>query len=712
MPGDTAKRVLQLREAIRRHDHLYYVSAAPEISDREYDRLFRELKDLEEQHPELVTPDSPTQRVGGAPISGFRTVMHTVPMRSIDNTYNATELREFDRRVRDGLGGDTYRYVVDAKIDGVAVSLRYEDARLILAVTRGDGTAGDDITHNARTIPSIPLVLQGRGIPSVLEVRGEVYWPLDAFRRFNERRAAAGEPTVANPRNGAAGTLKQLDPRKVAGRGLQFITHGFGQIDPLPAATHSALFAKLASWGVPTGGEPALFPDIESVIQRLDEWDARRRTMPYETDGLVIKVDDLSQRDALGSTSRYPRWCIAYKFAAEQAESILRKVDFQVGKSGIITPRAVMDPVPLSGTTVRHASLHNFDQVDRLGVRIGDTVVVEKAGEIIPQVIRVILEKRPKDAKPIRRPTKCPVCGGEVEQDEGGVYIRCINPACPAQIKERLIHFCGRNQMDIQGAGEALIEQLVADRPGARPLVRDFADLYHLHDHRDEIRALEFEQERTIKGERKTIQVPFGEKRTDTLLAGIEESKTRPLARLLAALGIRHVGGSTSELLANRFGSMTALLKTCEGINPSKHGAAVLAGAAIPACDEKLMAVNGVGPEMAAGIRHFLTSDAGREIIRRLKDAGVNMTQPKRAVAADSPLAGKTVVVTGTLSSMDRKEAQDLIVRLGGKPAGSVSAKTDLVVHGENAGSKLDKARQLGVPTVDEEGFCKLLGKP
>ncbi|MDO8629201.1 MAG: hypothetical protein Q7R41_01805, partial [Phycisphaerales bacterium] len=469
------KGIEQLRDEIRKHDHAYYVLARPVISDREYDKFFDELKKLEEEHPELVTPDSPTQRVGGAPIAGFKQVAHAIPMMSVDNTYNSDQLREFDERVRKGLGGETYRYLVDPKIDGVAVSLIYEGGLLRQAITRGNGKTGDDITHNVRTIRSVPLRLRadpetplrlrargqgeatpntplppggrgqgegalghastGAGLPDLLEVRGEIVWPTEDFEKFNAKLEAEGKEPFANPRNATAGTLKQLDPKNVTGRGLVFVAHGTGRIDPLSAATASELFEQLQRWGVPVSPNREVADSIEAIIDKLDEWDTRRHKLPYETDGLVIKVDAFDQRDVLGATSRYPRWCIAYKFAPERAETRIKYVDFQVGKLGTITPRAVMEPVLLSGTTVRHATLHNFDQVDRLGVMIGDTVVVEKAGEIIPQVVEVVLKKRPKDAKPIARPTKCPECGGEVEQDEGGVYIRCINPTCPAQLK-------------------------------------------------------------------------------------------------------------------------------------------------------------------------------------------------------------------------------------------------------------------------------------
>ena len=693
-----SERIEQLREQIREHDHRYYVQANPTISDHEYDRIFAELKQLEADHPDLVTPDSPTRRVGESPIDGFRHVSHAVPMLSIDNTYDEAQLREFDRRVAKGLGCEPppggrgsrqdaadYRYEVDPKIDGVAVSLRYESGRFILGATRGDGTVGDDVTHTIRTVRAVPLSLKGRNVPDVLEVRGEVYWPREEFDRFNEERRAAGGQVFANPRNATAGTLKQLDPRNVAGRGLSFIAHGFGLIEPLEFDRFSRLLDALADWGIPVSTHRLTDADIDRVIQHIHEWETHRHTLPYETDGVVIKVDRFDQRELLGATSRYPRWCIAYKYAAQQAESRVLRVDFQVGKLGTITPRAVMEPMQLSGTTVRHATLHNFDQLERLDVRIGDTVVVEKAGEIIPQVIRVVPDKRPADAKKITPPKKCPVCTGQVVKDEGGVYVRCINPNCPAQLKERLVYFVGRNQLDIEGLGETIIEKLVD-----RGLIHSYADLYTLDKNRDELAALEIEQQRTIKGETKTIMVPFGQKRTETVLAGVERSKKQPLSRVLAALNIRHVGSSTADLLADHFGDMEKI-----------------ASASV----DELQEVEGIGPELAASLRTFFESDAGKKAWRDLQKAGVNMKQSKSAKAADSPLAGKTVVVTGTLEHYTRTEIQNRIKSLGGKVASSVSKKTDLVLVGESPGSKADKARQLNVRTIDEDEFKKEFGQ-
>jgi DNA ligase (NAD+) len=670
MATSAAKEIEELRRTIRRHDYLYYVLAQPEISDRQYDRLMDRLIKLEREHPELVTPDSPTQRVGGEPLEGFEQVRHAVPMLSIDNTYSAEEVREFDARVRKGLGGERVQYLVDPKIDGVAVALHYEAGQLVRAVTRGDGATGDDITHNVRTLRSIPLRLIGTKPPDRVEVRGEVYWPKSGFAAFNRKRAEAGEPTFANPRNATAGTLKQLDPRLIKGRNLRFMAHGFGRVEPLRAQRASELMDRLAEWGVPVNPHHWKFTSIDALIKHIDAWEPQRLKLDYETDGVVVKVDDLDQRDALGATSRYPRWCIAYKYAAEQAESKLLDVQVQVGKLGTLTPRAIMEPVQLSGTTVRHASLHNFDQIERLGVMIGDTVVVEKAGEIIPQVISVVPGKRPKDAKPIKRPKQCPVCRGPVAADEGGVYLRCINPACPAQLKERLQFFCGRDQMDIEGVGPAVVEQLVE-----AGLVREFADLYRLREKRDKLIGLE----------------RMGAKSVDNMLAGIDASLKRPLARLLAALNIRHVGTRAAELLADHFGTMDRLMA---------------------ASAEELQEVEEIGPVVAESIVSWFTSAAGRKTIEHLQRVGVTMRQPKRAVTGDQPLAGKTVVVTGTLENFDRKEIQDYITRLGGKPAGSVSKKTAFLVVGENPGSKLDAAKKLGVEIIDEATFRKRYGGP
>lgn len=655
-----------LRDEIRGHDRAYYVLAQPEISDRAYDALMRQLREIEDQHPDLVTPDSPTRRVGGQPIDGFEKVAHSEPMLSVENTYSPDELRAFDARVKRTLGADVdVRYVVDPKIDGVAVSLIYEDSILARAVTRGDGKTGDDITHNVRTIRSVPLRLSTR-FPGRLEVRGEVVWPTADFDRFNEQREAAGEQVFANPRNAAAGSMKQLDPANLEGRELMFVAHGFARINPGQhgLSTHSDFLCKISEWwGIPVSRHVDCVRSIDEVIERLDEWDERRHGLPYETDGLVIKVDSLDDQDSLGTTSRAPKWCIAYKFAADQAETVLEGVDYMVGKFGTITPRANLKAVHLAGTVVQHASLHNFDQIERLGVRIGDLVAVEKAGEIIPQVVRVV--RSADDGEAIDPPTECPVCGGEVAGEEGAVAICCTNSTCPAQIKEQLIHFCGRDYMDVEGAGRTTIETLVE-----KGLVSCHADLYRLHLRQDELVALD----------------RMGKKSVTVLLAGIEESKARPLSRLLAALNIRFVGRRMGATLAAAFGSMDRLESAAE---------------------DELTAVEGVGPEVAGSVRRFFAG-AGTGVVSRLMELGVSMTEPKGEAAEDSPISGKTVVVTGTLSRFSRKEMQDLVARLGGKASGSVSKKTDFVVAGENAGSKLDKANKLGIRVLGEDEFLEI----
>ncbi|NLX15296.1 MAG: NAD-dependent DNA ligase LigA [Phycisphaerales bacterium] len=667
---EAEKTIAELREQISRHDYLYYVLAEPEISDQHYDKLYRQLLDLETQYPDLVTPESPTQRVGGQPLEGFAQVTHAVPMLSIDNTYNEGELREFDRRVAKGLSGERYTYVLDPKIDGVAISLRYEEGQLVLAATRGDGERGDDITQNARTIRAIPLRLKAGGdlfsgkIPEVVEVRGEVFWPTADFEKYNKQREAAGEPTFANPRNATAGTLKQLDSRIVAQRRLSFMAHGFGRIEPLSVESHWDLFQRFKAWGIPTNPHIKRVEDIDAVVREIHAWDKKRHAMAYATDGVVVKVDCIDQRRKLGVTSRSPRWCIAYKFAAERARTRLHSVRFQVGKLGTITPVANLEPVLLAGTTVKSASLHNFDQIERLGVRVGDFVYVEKAGEIIPQVVEVDEKDRPKDTRPIMPPEQCPVCSSKTVRDEGGVFLRCVSPACPAQIKERLRYFCGRDQMDIEGVGTALAEQLVDSG-----LVTEFADLYCLKDRREELVALE----------------RMGPKSADNLLAAIEKSKGNPLSRLLAALNIQHVGVNTAELLAERFGSMDALLA---------------------ADAEELQEIEGIGPEVATSIIEFMHGKGGKRTIEHLRSIGVNRTEPKRNRSAEYRyFFDKTIVVTGTLERFSRQEAEDLIKSRGGRTAGSVSGKTAFVVAGKNPGSKLDKARDFGVEVIDETEF-------
>jgi len=638
---DIRDKIDALRAAIGRHDRLYYVDAAPEISDREYDHLMDELKALEAAHPELITPDSPTQRVAGAPIEGFETVAHPVPMLSIDNTYDRAALREFDARVRRGLGDHAPSgYLVEPKIDGVAISLRYEDGRLVRAATRGDGRTGDDITANARTIRVIPWRLNAGGdaVSEVVEVRGEVFWPTAIFRRVNAERAAQGLEPFANPRNGTAGTLKQLDPGVVAERRLSFVAHGVGEISGDLPERASQLAERLERWGVPFSREMRRVDDIDAAWEVIEAFSAIRHTLPYAVDGAVVKVDRFDEREALGATSRFPRWCIAYKY------------ETGAGGPGPSTPVARLTPVPLAGTTVSNASLHNLDQIERLGVRLGDTVVVEKAGEIIPQVVEVVADQRPADARPIPVPRACPVCGGPVARDAGGVYLRCVNPECDAQLRERLRWFAGRNQMDIAHLGPALIDQLVATG-----LVKHFADLY------------------TLTVEPLMSLERMGEQSARNVVDAIAASKDRGLARVLAGLGIRHVGGRAAEILAATFGDIDTLAAAGE---------------------QALVAVDEIGPTIAASVRRFFDSDAGRDTIARLKAVGVRMTADRPAAAA-APLAGKTVVVTGALQGFTRAAAAAAIKAAGGRVASSVSRKTDFVVAGDAPSTKPSSSEGL-----------------
>lgn len=666
------QEIHDLREQIRYHDRLYYEQGRTEISDREYDRLFERLRKIEAEHPDLVAEDSPTQSPGGQPLAGFASVQHAVPMLSIDNTYSESMLRDFDHRVRQGLETDDYRYVCEPKIDGVAMSLRYEraseaSAELVRAVTRGDGQTGDDVTANVRLLSSVPSQLAGADLPAVIEVRGELYWPKAEFTEENRRRSERGDEPLANPRNATAGAIKMQKGWFVRRRPLEFIMHGFGELSAPPSDSYWQIMEQFARWGVPVTGRAVRCETIDEVWRFIESFAAERHELPYEVDGVVVKVDSLAQRDVLGRTSRAPRWCIAYKYEAEQAETVLADVDFQVGRLGTVTPVARLEPVQLAGTTVSNASLHNFDQIKRLGVKIGDTVVVEKAGEIIPQVVRVVVERRPAKATDIPRPSHCPTCQGPVQQDEDGVYLRCINPECPAQLRERLEFFAGRGQMDIDHLGPALIDQLVE-----AGLVRHFADLY------------------ALTAEQLTGLERMGEKSAGNVVQAIRASKDRPLSRLLAGLGIRHVGGRASELLARRFGHIDAIAAASE---------------------EELTEVDEIGPVIARSVREFFDSPAGRETVQRLKQAGVNVESSQSAPPAEGPLAGKTVVVTGTLETLSRSEAKQAIVDAGGRAAASVSGKTDFVVVGADPGSKADKARQLGVTILDESEFRKLLAQ-
>ncbi len=664
--GESIKtRIEQLRRDLEHHNYLYYIDAKPEISDRQFDLLMKELTDLESAHPEYQSPDSPTQRVGGQPIDSFRSVEHAVRMMSIDNTYDEAEVRAFDERVRKRLNGQTPAYVLEPKIDGVAATLRYEAGLLVLAATRGDGKTGDDITAQARTIQAIPLRLAD--VPRVVEVRGEIYMPNAEFVKLNIQREAAGEEIYKNPRNLTTGTLKQLDPKITAQRRLRFIAHGLGQVDPLPVESYWDWLQLIRKWRLPVAEHASHAADIDQVIKAIEAFAEVRGKLAYQTDGMVVKVDRFDQRDMLGATDKFPRWAVAYKYKAEQMQTELKSVDWQVGKGGTLTPVARLTPVFLAGSTVSNASLHNIDQIRKLDVHERDTIVVEKAGEVIPYVRQVVAEKRHKGAKPIEPPTKCPSCGSKVEKETDGPYIRCINPDCPAQFREKLKWFVGRNQMDIENVGDVLVDQL-ADAG----LVKTFADLYRL------------KREQLIGLER------MGEKSVASVLASIDGSRSRGLDRLLAGLGIRHVGNRVAYVLATQFGSMDALAA---------------------ATAQQLSAVHEIGDVIAQSVFDFFNSAAGKHIVTELKSVGLDPKMEKPAASETLPLSGKTVVVTGTLPTLERKEAEDLIVKLGGKASGSVSKKTSFVVAGESAGSKLDKAKELGIEVVDEAEFLKRVGR-
>ncbi len=654
-----------MRREIRRHDHLYYVLSAPEISDHDYDALFAELKQLEAAHPEWVTSDSPTQRVSGRPLEGFSTVRHAVPMLSMDNTYNADELKAFDERVRKQLDTSDYDYVVELKIDGLAISLRYEKGVLVTGATRGNGEEGDDVTANIRTIKAVPLSLMNRDdVPEVLEVRGEVYMPTGSFVELNRMRAEAGEPAFANPRNAAAGSLKLLDARITATRNLAFFAYATGEMSRPLAADHFHTLEQFKALGLPVNPNVDRAKDIDEVVNICMGWSEKRFDLDYQTDGMVVKVNRFDQRDILGTTGRAPRWCIAYKFPAERAETVVESIAVQVGKSGILTPVANLTPVQLSGTTVKRASLHNFDELQRLDVRPGDTVLIEKAGEIIPQVVEVKAESRREGAKPFEVPTKCPVCDTDVVKDEAGVYIRCPNPHCQGQLKERLRYFAGRGQMDIDRLGTSLIEQLVD-----RGLVEGFADLYRLT--KDDLASLD----------------RMAEKSAQNVLDGIEASKHRPLWRFLAALGIRHVGSQSAQILAEHFGSLEALRQ---------------------AGQDELEAIDQIGPVMAESIYAYFREPRHQAIVDDLLAVGVQ-PQAETTKPRAGAFSGKTVVVTGSLENFTRQQTQQAIKDAGGKATSSVSRKTDFVLAGADPGSKLDKARELGVTIIDEKQFMEML---
>jgi DNA ligase (NAD+) len=616
-----AQRAAELRRLLDHHNHKYYVEAKPEISDREYDRLMDELKRIEADHPELAAADSPTRRVGGQPIDGFRTVRHRLPMLSIDNTYNAGELREFDRRVRKLLPGELVTYVVELKIDGVAISLTYEDGLFRLGATRGDGAQGDDVTHNLMTIHELPLRLQAKAAPPLFEVRGEVYMTRADLVRINRRRQEQGLEPLANPRNTTAGTLKLLDPAQCAQRRLRLFAYALGAVKGVVVKNHLDMLELLRQYGFPVNPHVAHFDAIDAVVAYCDSWADRRNELPYETDGLVIKVNDFDQRRRLGATSKAPRWVVAYKFAAEQALTKLLSIEVQVGKTGALTPVAHLEPVQLAGTTVSRASLHNADEIARKDIRAGDMVVVEKAGEIIPYIVRAEHAARTGAEQVFQFPAKCPVCGAAVKRDEGGAAYRCTGAACVARLKRQLRSYAQRNAMDIEGMGTEIVEQLVD-----AGLVKSIPDVYRLT------------LEQLVELER------MGQKSAQNLLDGIAASKNRGLARLLTGLAIPHVGEHVAEVLAEEFGSIDALMQT-------------------PA--ERLGQVNGIGPVLAESVYQYFQSPAGRKVVDELRALGVKMTQERKPKPRGADLTGKTFVITGTLTKYSRDEIEGLIKQLG-----------------------------------------------
>lgn len=681
-----AQSIEDLRKQIEYHNRLYYAEAKPKISDRHFDQLLEQLRTLEQANPELTTADSPTQRVGGQPLSGFRTVRHTQPMYSIDNTYDQQELLGWHQRVIKGLveaedlsGGNAppIQFQMEPKIDGVAVNLRYEDGQLVLAVSRGDGHQGDDITQNIRTIRGIPLKLADdkRPPPTVLEVRGEVYMPDEEFARINHAREKNGDEPFANPRNATAGTLKQLNPSIVGKRRLKFIAHGRGLVSPHLCDCHSDFLAFLRSFGVPVSPLAKTAESINDAWQYIKQFGTQRENVGYGVDGVVIKVDRYDLQEQLGHTTKAPRWCIAYKYAAEQAITRLLAVDWQVGKTGKLTPRATMEPVFVAGTTVKHATLHNADEIERKNLRIGDTVVIEKAGEIIPQIIKVLKEHRTKRTIAITPPTSCPSCSEPVIQEEGEVAHRCMNPQCPDQIRERLIWFAARGQMDIDGLGEKMVHQL-ADAG----VLDSYGDVYRLKNHREQILQLD----------------RMGETKVANLLDAIEASKTRGLQRILAGLGIRHLGGRAAQIIAQHFGSIDKLIQATR-----------------QEIEEFEVDGNrsGIGTEIAQSLHRFLKSRAGIQIINELRAADLNLTDPQQhsQIPSDSPFTGKTIVITGTLKDYDRKDLTAKLQSMGANITSSVSRKTDFLITGESPGSKHDKATQIGIEIWSEERLKQVL---
>lgn len=660
---DIKKGLEKLRDEIRRHDHLYYVLNKPRISDGEYDALYRKLKDTELSHPELITPDSPTQRVGAPPVKAFGVVRHIAPMLSMDNTYSSEEIREFDERVRKNLrGAQQPEYVVELKFDGVSISLIYENGVWARGATRGDGVEGDDVLGNLKTIRSIPLSLRGEGkkAAKLIEVRGEIYMTKSEFDELNREKGKSGEELFANPRNAAAGSLKLLDSKIVAKRHLSIYVYGVGHYEGMDFKTHLEVLEYLKDAGFRINPNYVLCKTIEEVIEYCESWEKKRDDLEYEIDGMVLKVNNLAQRETIGVTSKSPRWAIAYKFPAESALTEIKDIIIQVGRTGAITPVAILKPVHLSGTTVSRATLHNFDEISRLDARIGDKVYVEKSGEIIPKILSVAKEKRTGKEKPFPLPVKCPACGSKLVREEAEVAIRCENAGCSAQIKERVLHFAARSAMDIENMGGAIVNQLVD-----KAMIKDYGDIYNLKF--DDIKGLDRMAERSASN----------------LVDAIEKSKANELHRLIFGLGIRHVGEHAAWILADHFGSIEKIKD---------------------ASIDELIAIHAIGPVMAESIYNFFHTKENLDILSKLKDAGLKVSGAQ-ALAKGGKLEGKNIVITGTLKSFTRPEAEELIRRMGGNASSGVGKNTDFVIAGDEPGSKLDKARALGIKILTEDEF-------
>lgn len=667
--------IKHLRSDIEHHNRLYYIDARPEISDTDYDKLLKRLQQLEAEHPQYDDPTSPSHKVGGAPIEGFVTVPHRQPMLSIDNVYDEAELNEFEARLRRQLPADeAVEYVVEYKIDGVALALIYENGRLTQALTRGDGRQGDDITHNARTVRGVPLHLHAGGglpVPPYLEVRGEAYMANSDFAHMRAAQIAAGEQPFANPRNATAGALKLLDPKLCAARKVRFLAHSVGVTEGMELPSHMAFLEAVRKFGVPITPQVQACPNWEAALEHAKKLMEEMHELDFEVDGLVIKVNGLEQRARLGMTSKSPRWLIAYKW--EKYEGTTRVLDIQVtvGKSGALTPLALLEPVEIAGTTVSRSTIHNRDELQRLGVKIGDWVIVEKAGKIIPHLVRVEEHRRTGEERDFVFPSTCPECGSEVKQDEGGVYIRCVNPSCPAQLRETVRFYASRAAMDIEGLGIKLIEQLIE-----KGLITKLSDIYRLPERREELINLD----------------RFGEKSADNLLAGIADSRNRPIWRLLTGLNIRHIGRTSSQILENQFGSMDLIMAQSE---------------------EQLAEVNEIGPVIAKSIYDFFHTPSAIVLLEELKAFGLNWGVARELSAPvpeiEGPLSGKTVVVTGTLQHFTRDSIKEHITQLGGKSTDSISKKTDFLIAGDKAGSKLEKAEKLGVKVLSESDFLQLI---